>query len=62
MVHLPLDQRRPPVHVAPSEVAADGGFVTACVCGQPITVPGKPDAVGNGKDLRVTLRPVICDL
>ncbi len=45
------------VRVARADVAADGGFVTACVCGQEIRVPGKPDAVSAPRegDLRVKL-------
>ena len=43
--------------VAPDGISADGSFVIACVCGQEITVPGKPDAVSAERegDLRVTL-------
>ena len=45
------------ISVAPAGISADGGFVIACVCGQEITVPGKPDAVSAERegDLRVTL-------
>ena len=43
--------------IAQSELGADGAFVTPCVCGQAIAVPGKPDAVSGRRDpgLRVTL-------
>jgi hypothetical protein len=46
-----------PISVAPAEISADGGFAVACVCGQPIAVPGKPDAVSAERegDLRVKL-------
>jgi hypothetical protein len=46
-----------PIRVEPAGISADGGFVTACVCGQEITVSGKPDAVSAERegDLRVTL-------
>jgi len=40
-----------------AELAAGGGFMTACVCGQSLSVPGKADAVSADRegDLRVTL-------
>jgi hypothetical protein len=45
------------VRVAAAEIAPDGGFTTACVCGQAIPVPGKPDAVSAEREgnLRVKL-------
>jgi hypothetical protein len=46
-----------PIRLARSEMPADGGFVIACVCGQELTVPAKPDAVSAERegDLRVDL-------
>lgn len=43
--------------VLPAEVLPDGGFMVACVCGQPISVPAKADAVSAERegDLRVKL-------
>lgn len=40
-----------------SELAAGGGFTTACVCGEPIVLPAQPDAVSAEResDLRVKL-------
>ena len=45
------------VVVPRAEIAADGSFGTACVCGQPIPVPARPDAVSAERegDLRVDL-------
>ena len=51
-------QRRP---ARPSSRARScppgGGFAIACVCGQPLSIPGKADAVSADReaDLRVTL-------
>jgi len=46
-----------PIRIARSEMLPDGGFLIACVCGQELTVPPKPDAVSAERegDLRVTL-------
>jgi hypothetical protein len=46
LLAIPLAERSP-----------DGGFVVACVCGQTIPVPGKPDAVSaeREEDMRVNL-------
>ena len=46
-----------PIRVDRAGISADGSFVIACVCGQEITVPGKPDAVSAQRegDLRVKL-------
>ncbi len=40
-----------------AERSSDGGFVVTCLCGQTITVPGKPDAVSAERevDMRVNL-------
>jgi len=40
-----------------AELSGDGGFTTACVCGQPIPLPGRPNAVSAERetDLRVKL-------
>jgi hypothetical protein len=45
------------VRIAHADLPAAGGFVTACVCGQTIEVPRKPDAVSAERegDLRVDL-------
>lgn len=45
------------LRMARADLPAGGGFVTACVCGQAIEVPEKPDAVSAEReaDLRVTL-------
>jgi hypothetical protein len=39
------------------EIPAEGGFTVACVCGQPIPVPARPDAISAERDdgLRVKL-------
>jgi hypothetical protein len=46
LVRIPLAERSP-----------DGGFTVTCLCGQPIVVPGKPDAVSaeREEDMRVNL-------
>ena len=46
-----------PIRVARADISADGSIVIACVCGQQLTVPGKPDAVSAQRegDLRVKL-------
>ena len=40
-----------------AELSTGGGFTTACVCGQAIVLPAKPDAVSAEReaDLRVKL-------
>jgi len=40
-----------------AECSPDGGFTVTCLCGQPIAVPGKPDAVSaeREEDMRVNL-------
>ena len=40
-----------------AEAPAGAGFTTACVCGQPLAIPGKADAVSADRegDLRVDL-------
>jgi len=35
-----------PIRVAAAERGADGSFPVTCVCGQMLTVPGVPDAIG----------------
>ncbi len=43
--------------IARGDLPAGGGFTTACVCGQAIAVPAKPDAVSAEReaDFRVNL-------
>jgi len=43
--------------IATASLLPDGGFATACVCGQQLSVSGKPSAVGGGREegLRVDL-------
>jgi hypothetical protein len=45
------------IQVARAELSPGGGFVVACVCGQEIAVPDRPDAVSAERegDLRVDL-------
>jgi hypothetical protein len=45
------------LRVPGAERSSDGGFVVTCVCGQTISVPGKPDAVSAEReaDMRVNL-------
>ena len=45
------------LRIARAEILPDGGFTTACVCGQALAIPGKADAVSADReaDLRVTL-------
>ena len=45
------------ISIARAERAPAGGFPTSCVCGQPLDVPARPDAVGaeREEDLRVKL-------
>ena len=45
------------LRIPPAEISPDGRFVIACLCGQAITVPGKPDAVSaeREEDMRVNL-------
>ena len=45
------------VEIPAGSRTADGGFTTACVCGQELAVAGKPSAVGEERveDLRVKL-------
>jgi hypothetical protein len=45
------------IRVPRAEIAPGGGFLTTCICGQPITVSTRPDAVSAERegDLRVTL-------
>lgn len=40
-----------------AELPPEGGFATACVCGQPLSIPGKADAVSAEREggLRVDL-------
>ena len=40
-----------------ADLSADGGFKTACVCGQEIDVPAEPSAVGGEREagMRVDL-------
>ncbi len=46
------------IRVARPEMPPDGGFAVACVCGQELAVPAKPDAISADReeDLRVDLR------
>ena len=46
-----------PVRVARADLPPGGGFATACVCGQPLSIPGKADAVSAEREgnLRVDL-------
>jgi hypothetical protein len=45
------------VVIPSAELSPGGGFAIACVCGQPLSIPGKADAVSADReaDLRVTL-------
>jgi hypothetical protein len=45
------------LRVPAAELPAAGGFATTCVCGQPLSIPGKADAVSAERegDLRVDL-------
>jgi hypothetical protein len=39
-----------PLQVASEAVAADGSFTATCVCGQTLSVPAVPDAIGATRD------------
>ncbi len=47
-----------PFEIPAASLPAEGGFRTACVCGQELAVPATPSAVGGEREpgLRVDLR------
>jgi len=46
-----------PLTLRRDEISEDGSFEVSCVCGQPIPIPARPDAVSAERDegLRVKL-------
>ncbi len=39
-----------PLQIGADAVGSDGGFAVTCVCGQALSVPSVPDAIGAERD------------